>query len=350
MLKIATYNIEWFDGLFDAQDQLIRDDELCGRSRRGPQVTRREQADAIRDVLTLIDPDLILIVEAPNDGARSKRSTIKALEAFAAIYGLRQRRALHGFSSPTHQEIALLYDPDRLSAAHEPIGALLDEAGAAQIPPLEAMRLAQGEAVQPFPASPRFDGVCPWRLMEGEPTALAAFSRPPLEAAIEDLASGRRFRLIGAHLKSQNPRRYPADGPGDALQAVQLRHLGQCVWLRARIAEHLAAGEDVAVLGDFNEMLGEPPPVAALGCSGLDVIVGAGEAQLALDPDSAPSPQGFSPRIDFAMLSPGLTRFGAPEWRFWSPLSAPSITQALHAASDHLPVSVTLTLSAPPAA
>ena len=349
MLKIATYNIEWFDGLFDKQDQLIRDDELCGRSRRGPQVTRREQADAIRDVLTLIDPDLILIVEAPNDGARSKRSTIKALEAFAATYGLRQRRALHGFSSPTHQEIALLYDPDRLSAVHDPIGAVLDEAAAAQIPPLEAMRLAQGEAMQPFPGAPRFDGVCPWRPMAGEPTMLAAFSRPPLEAAIEDLASGRRFRLIGAHLKSQNPGRYPADGEGEALQAVQLRHLGQCVWLRARISEHLAAGEDVAVLGDFNEMLGEPPPIPALGCTGLDLIVGAAAAQLAVDPDSSPPPQGFSPRVDFAMLSPDLARFGAPEWRFWSPLSAPSITQALHAASDHLPVSVTLTLPAAPA-
>ncbi len=55
-----------------------------------------------------------MVIEAPD--TNGKRSSVKALEHFAATYDLRTRKAITGFSSETEQEITLLYDPDKLSA------------------------------------------------------------------------------------------------------------------------------------------------------------------------------------------------------------------------------------------
>ena len=59
------------------------------------------------------------MIEAPD--AHRRRDGVRALENFASYFGLRARRALMGFVNDTQQEIALLYDPDRLSAEHAPV-------------------------------------------------------------------------------------------------------------------------------------------------------------------------------------------------------------------------------------
>ena len=243
----GSYNVEWFDSLFDAKDRLLRDDAPSERY----EVTRAEQADAVATALRSIDADGVMIVEAPNDGRRSNRSTVRALEHFAEVYDLRQRRALHGFASPTHQEIAFLYDPDRLDVRHDPLGEPLDEERARRAAPAHVPGPAgAGDLGRPFPAAPRFDSVFPWDVDGDGVVDYARFSKPPLEAAAEDRSTGRRLRLIGAHLKSKNPGRI-ADPAERAAVAFENRrkHLGQCAWLRARIEEHLAVGESLVVLG-----------------------------------------------------------------------------------------------------
>ena len=72
-MRIATWNVEWFDALFDDGGRLLHD---AVPARRGA-FTRAVQADAIAHVLRAVDPDLVLIVEAPDSNGR--RSTTDAL-------------------------------------------------------------------------------------------------------------------------------------------------------------------------------------------------------------------------------------------------------------------------------
>lgn len=366
MLRLATYNIEWFTNLFDREDRLKYDDKWSARYN----VTRAQQADAIAAVLQAVDADLFLITEAPNDGVKSKRSTVKALEHFAGVYRLRQRRALIGFPSPTYQEIALLYDPERIEARHDPIGELVTEEMAERVEPFHRRDKAEWGRV--FPGAPRFDGVFPWDVDEnGGAREINLFSKPPLEAEVRDLASRASFRLIGVHLKSKNARDDerstseddPDAAPDAAARRIRRKHLGQCIWLRARIAEHFAAGDDVVVLGDFNDGPGLDQFEAEIGRSGLDLVLGseAPDGQTLATPigDMPPTTRFWRREekaygealIDYVMLSEDLAARAGPQWTVWHPEREPRVAQdadlkaAVETASDHYPVSVELRLA-----
>ncbi|MDO9525724.1 MAG: hypothetical protein Q7J57_09340, partial [Gemmobacter sp.] len=188
-LRIATWNIEWFDALFDDDGRLLEDDE---RSRHYD-VTRREQLAAIGIVMTAIDADVLLVVEAPNQGR--KRSTVRALNNFATACGLRTSQALMGFESQTEQELALLYDPGRVTAVHDPQGEPTGKKGA-----LDA---------------PRFDGVFRIHLDLDGIADSVVFARPPLEVLLTPNGAAP-FRLIGVHAKSKAP--HGARSPKEAMR------------------------------------------------------------------------------------------------------------------------------------
>ena len=79
------------------------------------------------------------------------------------------------------------------------------------------------------------------------------WSKPPLELAVQT-AGGAIFRMIGVHAKSKAP--HGARGREAIIRASienRRKQLAQCVWLRARVAEHLDAGDPLIVLGDFND-------------------------------------------------------------------------------------------------
>ena len=358
-LRLAAWNVAWFARLFDRRDRLLADDEPSAM----PGVTRRRQAEAIAAVLARLDPDLLAVIEAPNTGRT--QSSVAALEGFAAAHGLRQRAALAGFESPTHQEIALLFDPDRIAAEHAPIGEPMSEAAArAGHSPL---------------AAPRFDSVF------ADTGTVCRFSKPPLEAAVEDRAAGLAFRLIAVHLKSQAPN---AAGGDDArarrLARNRALQRAQAAWIRARVEEHLAANEPLAVLGDFND----GPAGPGEGPSSVEIVAGAparagttpvnpwpvnpwlanpwlagtlpaaptarfAEAEVPGAtgdfPGSAPGSStgpAAGAMVDFILLSPGLAPADPGCWRIWHPIgdsacrADPSLAAALRAASDHFPVSV----------
>jgi endonuclease/exonuclease/phosphatase family metal-dependent hydrolase len=346
-LRLACYNIAWFARLFDRHNRLVDDLEWSELHN----VTRRRQAEAIAEVLRRVDADCFAIIEAPNSGRR--QSCVAQLAGFAEHFDLRQRAALIGFANPTHQEIALLFDPDRISAEHAPIGEVLDEAVA-----------SSGEL--PFGA-PRFDSVFPADLDGDGVVELHRFSKPPLEALIEDKATGVSFRLIAVHLKSKGPR--------GARTPTETRRLGllnrskqyaQAVWLRSRIEEHMAMGEEVIALGDFNDGPGLDGLESFNRRSSVEAVAGdpsRPESVLAnpftRQRDSRPSTARFykgdgggylTALIDFIMLSPGLAARARPEWRIWHPFddaecaADESLRQALLDGSDHFPVSVDLEL------
>ncbi|MEM1299753.1 MAG: endonuclease/exonuclease/phosphatase family protein [Pseudomonadota bacterium] len=348
-LRLATWNICWFAGLFDEDDRLIADD---GRSAMHG-VTRARQGEAIAEVLRAVDADAFLIVEAPDTGRR--QSAVRALEGFATGLGLRQRTALTGFVSETEQEIALLYDPDRLSARHDPQGETLDPADAAQ-----GLRDTD---------PPRFDQMYPLDLDGDGEIDLHRFSKPPLEAEVAWPAAELTFRLIGVHAKSKAPH-----GAKDARDAKRIsllnrrKQLAQCAWLRERVEAHLDAGDDLIVLGDFNDGPGQDKYERIFGRSGVEVVVGdpGNPERLLRNPftrrrmtpyGARPSTARFHNRenkgylnalIDFVMLSPGLASRTSPNWLIWHPFDDEAcfgddkLRQALLDASDHFPVSVDL--------
>jgi hypothetical protein len=252
---------------------------------------------------------------------------------------LRARKAVMGFPSDTQQEIAFLFDPDALSARHDP---------------------RDGDP-------PRFDGGFRVDLDDdGRPEAVA-WSRPPLELALHSRA-GTGLRLIGVHAKSKAPH-----GARSEAQAARIAHenrrkqLAQCVWLRARVDRHLAAGDPLIVMGDFNDGPGLDEHEEHFGRSGVEIVMGEGGQPRLYDPHArlalrkgaaAPSTARFrmppdgrwlSALLDYAMVSPDLRAQG-PRWRIWHPFDDPAcwrdedLRRALLHASDHFPVTLDLDL------
>lgn len=337
-LRIATYNVEWFDHLFDDAGDLVIDDGWSGRH----DVTRADQLAALGRVFRALDADAVMVIEAPNSGRR--RDGVRALERFAAHFGLRARRAILGFENDTQQEIMLLHDPDRLSAVHDPIGGVPHTSDAAD--------------------APRFDQSLRIDLdMDGGPEKVV-WSKPPLEVAIET-ARGTKARLIGVHAKSKSP--HGAKNEADAMRlsiANRRKQLAQCIWLRRRVDAHLAAGEALIVLGDFNDGPGLDTYEKLFGRSSVEIVMGEGEARPLFDPHAhaAARPRRFSAALpttarfavppdwrwlmallDYIMISSDLCG-KSPKWRIFHPFEDPQIfadpplREALLTASDHFPV------------
>lgn len=341
-MRIATYNVEWFTNLFDDAGTLLEDEGPSGRAG----VTRHEQAAALGIVFTALDADGIMVIEAP-DGHRRRNGAL-ALETFARRYGLRARRAVLGFVNDTQQEIAFLHDPDRLSARHDPKGGMSPSRG------------SEG--------APRFDGALRIDLdIDGTPDVVR-WSKPPLELAVRT-AGGRDLRVIGVHAKSKAP--HGARNP-DAIMRLAIenrrKQLAECVWLRRRVEEHLAAREPLIVLGDFNDGPGLDEYERLFGRSGVEVVLGEEGAVQLHDPaarramlgrtGAAPNSARFwmadegrwmETLLDYVMVSPDLMGRN-PRWRIWHPFDdpgcyrVPELREALLAASDHFPVTLDIDL------
>lgn len=370
-LRLACWNVEWFAALFDRHGQLQRDDAWSARR----DITRAEQADAIATVIQAVDADAWLITEAPDEGGRRGPSTVAQLLEFAAFYGLRQSAALIGFPSDTRQEIALWFDPSRLHAEHAPLGSRLDPDELRRLglelrdlddprpddPSPRRQRLSQLRPTRGRAPAPRFDGICPFA-DRGE---FVRFSKPPLEVALTLPHDRRMLRLLGVHLKSKAP--HGAENEDEARRmGLVNRHkqYRQAQWLRLRVEDHLCAGDDLIVLGDFNDGPGMDVLEGVLGRSSLEVITGAhlpAHRQLFspwLGPGKESRPRATArfwnnhdhryedALIDFVLVSHRLRN--GTDWRIWHPfynpliVNTPDLAGALLRASDHFPVTVDL--------
>ncbi len=343
-LRIATYNVEWFDRLFDDHGRLLNDHEPSARYN----VTRAAQTAALGAVFTAIDADAIMIIEGPDTG--SKRSNVTALRAFARHFGLRTSAAISGYPSETEQEIGLLYDPAKFNIRHDPKGVPSTTDGAAD--------------------APRFDTVFRHDVDQDGSADLIRFSKPPLELDVTT-AAGHSLRLIGVHAKSKAPHGARRDADVIRLSIDNRRkQLAQCIWVRGRVEGHLRRGESLIVLGDFNDGPGLDAYEKMFGQSGVEVVLGPATdpAMQLFDPHAhmvltqrvgivpttarfylAPQKRYFEALIDFIMVSPDLAAL-RPQWRIWHPLNDPDVFQnqdlarALLTASDHFPVTIDLVL------
>ena len=327
-MRIATYNVEWFDRLFDDAGQLLNDGDWSARW----DITRRAQTEALVTVFRALDADAVVVIEAPDSSSR--RAGAAALETFAGHAGLRARRTLIGFANDTRQEIALMYDPDRIEVRHDP-----------------------REAAD----APRFDSTFAVDLDVDARADPVVWSKPPLEV---DLKSGRqRMRLIGVHAKSK-----ATHGETEAermARAIENRRkqLAQCIWLRARIEDHLDRDESLIVAGDFNDGPGLDEYERLFGRSGLEIVLGEAGTRRLTDPNALPARSTLArpssarfwdmdgkrwvgAMLDYLMVTPGLAEGAA--WRIWHPhddpdiVAEPALAHALLTASDHFPVTLDL--------
>jgi len=343
-MRIATYNVEWFANLFDRTNNLLLDDKWSGREN----VTRAQQIEALAKVLTSINADVIMVIEAPNTG--HKQSSGQALENFAKAFDLRTKASLEGFANETHQEITLMYDPYVCQATHDPKGGPEDQT-------------TNGEA-------PRFDGVLRLDLDIDSIHETIQFSKPPLEVSLIP-EGGRPVRLIGVHVKSKVP--HGARSLNEQVRiSIQNRRkqMAQCIWIRKRVDEHLSRDESVIVLGDLNDGPGLDEYENLFGHSGIEVVMGCNgeDTPLMFDPNAM---EALSPRtshrpatsrfflhdkgsymnalLDYIMVSPDL-RDRAKRWQIWHPFDNPNcyndpeLRESLLLASDHFPVTLDIDL------
>lgn len=334
-LRLATYNVEWFNNLFDDRGDLINDDHWSGRW----DVTRAQQTAALGIVFQRLDADGIMVIEAP-DTSRHRNGSV-ALATFAEHFGLRARSVVMGFANDTQQEIAFLYDPDVIEAVHDPVGSS-----------------------DPRHPAPRFDGELRIDLDTDAALDVVRWSKPPLEIAIA--VRGRMMRLIGVHAKSKAPH-----GAGNDAEAIRIaiqnrrKQLAQCIWLRQRVEQHLLAGDDLIVMGDFNDGPGLDEFEKLFGRSGIEIVLGEDDGPRLYDPHALqvlgqriaaiPATARFKQAggtylnalLDYVMVSPGLCAL-QPEWQIWHPFDHQAcyddktLRAALLHASDHFPVSLTL--------
>jgi endonuclease/exonuclease/phosphatase family metal-dependent hydrolase len=343
-MRLATYNVEWFDALFDDTGALIADGSWSARHN----VTKAMQTEALGIVFTAMDADVVMVVEAPD--TNRQRDTVRALETFAKAFDLRARTAVLGFSNDTQQEIAVMYDPYVVDMRHDPKG---------QAPVPGAPQIA---------GAPRFDGTFRIDLDIDATEDRVVFSKPPLEVEMTVLATGKVIRLIGAHLKSKAP--HGAHNRDEVMRlsiANRRKQLAQAIWLRARVAEHLEVGDPLIVMGDLNDGPGLDEYEHLFGRSSVEIILGDGDAVL-YDPHASKAllrrigPQPTTARfyiphddrflqalLDYVMVSRDL-RSKAKRWRIWHPFDdptcwkTPELREALLTASDHFPVTLDIDL------
>ena len=343
-LRLATYNVEWFNTLFDDAGVMLLDDGPSARYH----ISRAQQLHALAAAFAAMNADGVMIIEGPDNSG--SRSTVTALEGFAHHFGLRTRKAVIGYTSDTEQEIAFLYDPDVLMAIHDPKGEPAPARGA--------------------PGAPRFDSQLRLDVDGDASDDLIRFSKPPLELAVA-LPGGQTLRLIGVHAKSKAAHNRNANIDLHALAIENRRkQLAECLWLRTRVDQHLRAGDRLIVLGDFNDGPGLDEFEKLFGQSSVEVVMASHappnlrlfdpHADLAIKtPNGAtpttarfwidPTKSYFEALIDFIMVSPQLAATH-PSWRIWHPLtdpdiiSRPALRDALLSASDHFPVTLDLAM------
>ena len=238
-MRLMSYNIEWFDDHFESDNTLKTTSDS------------QKKFDGLTSAISAIDPDLIGITEAPNTTTTGVRDTVQALENFASAMGLRQSKALIWFPSAGRQEIAILYDPDVVTAEHNPGG----RAGHKTNPPFNESFQADSDA----------DGI----------KELYKHFRPPLEAKITRSDGGDDFGLIVVHAKSK--------GIFSAMDRVHFERtsdrnrrklFAECSSIRLRIEEWLEGDRPVVVMGDVNDGPGFDYYESRFGRSAVEMIMG----------------------------------------------------------------------------
>ncbi len=159
-LRLCSYNVEWFNHLFNKDNSLKNGEK------------EKKRIKALHNVFEHIRADFVGILEAPNTSSDGKESTIKKLENFAHSENLPIGKAVTGYISGGTQEIAIMYNPDKLSVAHAPGGKPSSK------------------------SNPPFNGEFYFDTDEDRIKELYKHYRPPLEVLVTKKHDDVRFKVI----------------------------------------------------------------------------------------------------------------------------------------------------------
>lgn len=321
-LKACTYNIEHFNRYFDDSNH----PETSADS--------EEKLEAVATVLREVNADLVGVVEAPSASpdAQPPRGTVEALENFAEKYGLRQRKAAMGFASDWHQELAVMYDPDKIESVEHVVGG-----GRGQSPSFDEKFVYDADG----------DGI----------EEVYTFERPPFEAKVTATETGKSFRLILAHAKSK-ANFEPMDRLHHKRESMANRKkiFAECTWIRHRIEEWMDE-YPVMVMGDFNDGPGMDFYERRFGKTGIELVMGdlfnpgrvlrSAYRQPQWTGDGwVPYTASFYPPfgrgdlrvpLDYVLSTEDLQ---PAEGEVWNPENREDLKDELNTASDHFPVSM----------
>lgn len=326
-MKVMAYNIEWFDDHFEPDNNLKSTQES------------QTKFSGVASVISTIDPDIVGITEAPNTTTTTgQKSTVQALENFALKHSLRQTKAVIGFPSPGRQEIALLYDPNIVTAIHDPGGSV----GAVNSPRFD----------EPFQADSDGDKI----------NELYKHYRPPLEAKITRVDSGDEFWLLVVHAKSKGIFSSMDRINFDRASERNRRKLfAECQSIRKRVDEWLGDQRKVIVMGDVNDGPGFDYYESRFGKSAVELIIGdiynrdtlleyyvnrPKFGRYGWEPSTARFKDSYTgdlvnALIDHIIVSADFTTIGNQPTKVWNPWQlqeAGPLKQQLLDASDHFPV------------
>jgi len=337
-IKVCTYNVEWFDHLFDNQNQVISFQPENTKNKK-----LKKQFDGLGTIFQTIDADIYGIVEAPNTTVSTgNQSSITKLKNFLQHFNLNKYEIITGIISAGSQELALIYDKNKFDVHHSKGGS-----NTKKNPPFDKI----------FEFDSEGDGI----------KEIYKFYRPPLEVEITEKQSGKNFYIILAHTKSK--------GIFSAVDMVRWEKENQrnrrklfaeCSWIRRRVDDWLNKNRELIVMGDMNDGPGMDYYEAQFGRSAVEIIMGD-----IFEPDKIlrnycgrpkwgkygwePSSTRFKDRftesyinawIDHILMSPGLN-YTNGSYKIWNPYhldEAKPIKTSLLDASDHFPVSVEFTL------
>lgn len=343
MARYMTWNVQWFTRLFDPVGLPLADNQPD--EDRPPQ-TRAQRLQAIADVLAHLNPAFVGLIEGPDSTNANPTRSVDSVLAFSNQFGLPYDAATIGFRSRGQQEIVALWDTNRVNAQ-------LNQGGGPGL-------------------SPAFDRTFLADTDDDSVDEQFSFYRPPLEVDVADVATGTVASVMVCHNKSKG-----------IFTATDLVHwerenrrsrrmlFGQAAWIRSRVNERLRQGNNVVVMGDFNDGVGQDWYEATLGRSSIETIIGdifvpldilqhlPGRPQWNRSRGAwVPASTSFKDRItehwvrvliDFILISDGLNPDPAvnPPYMVWNPYSDPGPTAAiedqLKNASDHFPITIDLT-------
>lgn len=328
-MRLMSYNVEWFDDHFEPDNSLKTE------------AASQKVFDALATVLGAIDPDMIGITEGPNTTTTTgNRSTVQALENYAAAKGSRQSKALIGYPSPGRQEIAALYDPSVLTLTHDPGG----RAGAAKNPPFN----------ESFEIDSDADGI----------REVYKHYRPPLEVKATRADGGDDFWMMVVHAKSKGIFNATDRVHYERTSERNRRKLfAECTSIRRRVDEWLDQDRATIVMGDINDGPGFDYYEGRFGRSAVELImgdifmpdailrnyIGAPKfGRYGWEPSTARfrdlfTEQNVNALIDHIMASKHLVPQGAEPAKVWNPFQdddAKPLKSELLDASDHFPVTL----------
>ena len=221
-VKVAVYNMNWMKRLFNAQGQPITTGD------------EGQQSADLADVIRIIDPDILGIVEGPDTTSSGTRSASKQVKAWAQHHKLDPLdKAVHGFPSAGQQELCALYKSNKVALKHKP---------------------EQAASKNPFNE--------PFLVDTTDSLIKEQFKhyRPPLELSVLKAGTKReRARIIVAHTKSKGIFDMVDMARFEQLSERNRRKLyAECMSIRDRCDQWLKdkPARGVIVMGDINDGVG----------------------------------------------------------------------------------------------